>query len=58
MSSDDEAREPEPESDQPESDQPESDQPESDAPPPLDKKIPEPPGNLRRRQDWFRKRSE
>jgi hypothetical protein len=26
--------------------------------PPLDKKIPEPPGNLKRRVDWYRKRSE
>jgi hypothetical protein len=25
--------------------------------PPIKKKAPEPPGNLRRREEWFRKRS-
>jgi hypothetical protein len=32
--------------------------PGDQGPPPLNKKIPEPPGNLRRRSEWFRKRSE
>jgi hypothetical protein len=31
---------------------------DSEAPPPIDKKIPESPETLRRRSEWFRKRSE
>jgi hypothetical protein len=41
-----------------EDNQQKEEQPDSQAPPPLPKKIPEPPGNLRKRADWFRKRSE
>ena len=32
--------------------------PEPDGVRPLGKKIPEPPGNLRQRSEWFRKRSD
>jgi len=38
--------------------EPEKPEPDKEDPPPLKKKIPEPPNNLRRRSDWFRKRSE
>ena len=41
-----------------EKDRPDEEKAEHEGIPPLPKKMPEPPDNLKRREDWFRKRSE
>ena len=49
---------PEKDKDEKSADEKKSDSEAPPPPPPIDKKIPESPETLRRRSEWFRKRSE